>query len=68
MNDFCRLLITFANSLDPGQDRQIVGPDLDPNFNTLILFPKEFFEKVIYNFEKKSADDNKSLKNYPICK
>ena len=29
--DFCRLLITFANSLDPVQARQNVGPDLDPN-------------------------------------
>ena len=28
--DFCRLLITFANSLDPDQARQNVGPDLDP--------------------------------------
>ena len=25
------LLITFANSLDPDQDRQNVGHDLDPN-------------------------------------
>ena len=33
--DFCRLLITFANSLDPDQDQQIVGPDLDPNHLTL---------------------------------
>ena len=29
------LLITFANSLDPDQDRQNVGPDLDPNCLTL---------------------------------
>ena len=29
--NFCRLLITFANNLDPDQDRQNVGPDLDPN-------------------------------------
>ena len=29
--DFCRLLLTFANSLDPDQARQNVGPDLDPN-------------------------------------
>ena len=29
--DFCCLLITFANSLDPDQARQNVGPDLDPN-------------------------------------
>ena len=34
-DDFCRLLITFANSLDPDQDRQNVGPDLD--LNCLIL-------------------------------
>ena len=27
---FRHLLITFANSLDPDQDRQNVGPDLDP--------------------------------------
>ena len=33
--DFCHLLITFANSLDPDQDRQNVGPDLDPNCLTL---------------------------------
>ena len=33
--NFCRLLITFENSLDPDQDRQIVGPDLDPNRLTL---------------------------------
>ena len=29
--DICCLLITFANSLDPDQARQNVGPDLDPN-------------------------------------
>ena len=28
---FCHLLMTFANSLDPDQARQNVGPDLDPN-------------------------------------
>ena len=33
--DFCRLLIIFANSLDPDQARQNVGPDLDPNCLTL---------------------------------
>ena len=30
------------------------------------MFLKEFFEKV--NFEKKSAKDNKSMKNYPACR
>ena len=34
--DFCRLLIAFANSLDPDQDRQDVGPDLGPNRLTLL--------------------------------
>ena len=43
--DTCWLLITFANSLDPDQDWQNVGPDLDPNCLSLIVFLKEFFEK-----------------------
>ena len=44
-----------------------VGLDLDPNcLDTLVVFLKEFFEKV--NYEKKFADDNKSMKNYPACK
>ena len=30
-DDFCRLLIAFANSLDPEQDQQNVSLDLDPN-------------------------------------
>ena len=46
----CCLLITFANSSDPDQARQNVGPDLDPNCLTLMVFLKEFFEKV--DFEK----------------
>ena len=29
--DFSRLLITFANSLDPDQDNHNFSPDLDPN-------------------------------------
>ena len=50
-SDFCCLLLTFANILDPDQDRHNVGPDLDPNRLTL----KEYSEKV--TFENKSADD-----------
>ena len=34
-DNFCCLVITFANSLDPDQDRQNVGPDLDQNSLTL---------------------------------
>ena len=33
--NFYRLLITFANSLDPDQGQQNVGPDLDTNHLTL---------------------------------
>ena len=40
----CSLLITFANSLDPDQDRHSVGPDLDPDHLTLIVFLREFYE------------------------
>ena len=35
------LLTAFANSLDPDQAQQNVGPDLDPN--CLTLLKKEFF-------------------------
>ena len=31
----CHMLITFANSLDPDQDRQNVSPHLGPNCLTL---------------------------------
>ena len=54
------LLITFTNSLDPDQDQQNVGPDLDPSCLTLIVFLKEFFEKV--NFEKVSRRQQKPEK------
>ena len=29
--DFCHLLIIIANRLDPDQEQQSVGPDLEPN-------------------------------------
>ena len=40
---FCRLLVTFENSLDPYQDRQNVRFDLDPKRLTLIVFLEELF-------------------------
>ena len=43
--NFCYLLITYANSLELDQDRQNVGPDLDPNSLTHSV-PVLFFEKV----------------------
>ena len=45
--NFCCLLIIFANSLDPDQDPQNVGPDLDPNCFTL-EFQNLLFEKVSF--------------------
>ena len=43
-----RLLITFAISFEPDQDRQNIGPDLDPikPSDTLIVFLKGFFENI----------------------
>ena len=29
--NFCRLLITFANNLEPGQADKMLGLNLDPN-------------------------------------
>ena len=43
-------MITFANSLEPDQDRQNVGPDLDPNLLTLDSVSERIFERA--NFEK----------------
>ena len=63
--DFCCLLTTFANSLDPDQARH-VGPDLDPNCLIVMVFLKVFFlEKG--NFEK-SSRRQKACKNYSACK
>ena len=41
--DFCRLLITFANGLDPDHTLQNVWPDLDPNCLTLMVSLKGLF-------------------------
>ena len=41
---FCYLLISYTISLDPDQARQNVGPDLDPNCLTLMVFSKEFLK------------------------
>ena len=56
----------FCEQLDPDQDRQNVGPDLDPNcFDTLMVFLKEYFEKV--DFEK-NQQTTKNMQNYPGAK
>ena len=60
LKNFCHLLITFANSLDPDLAWQIAGPDLSPKlFGTLMVFLKEFFEYVNL---KIAADNKKACK------
>ena len=46
--DFCCLLITFANSLDLGQEGHSVAPDLDTNCLTILqCFWKNFMRRLI---------------------
>ena len=53
----------FENSLDPDQARHNVGPDLDPSCLTLWWYSSKNFRKKL--ILKKSADNNKSMKNHP---
>ena len=56
----CRLLITFANSLDPDQAWHSVRPELDPNYLTLWWYSwnnfskKSILEKKISRRQKKT--------------
>ena len=50
----------FCNSLDPHQARQNVGPYLDLYCLKLMVFLKEFFEKV--DFEKNQQMTKKAGK------
>ena len=43
----CCLLTTIANSLDPDQDPENVGPDLDPNCLSLTHFLKKLILKKV---------------------
>ena len=57
-------LLTFANSLDPDQARQNIGPDLDRNCLTLRWYSwKNFFRKSW--FWTKISRRQKNMKNYP---
>ena len=58
-NDLSSCLITVLTSLEPDQDQQNIGRDLDPNRFTL----KEFLKKKNW----KKVSDNKSMKFYPAC-
>ena len=52
--DFCFLLIVFTNSLDPGQYRQNIGPELDtersPSSDSVSV---RAFEKVNFDVDIK---------------
>ena len=37
----------FSNNLDPDQDQQNIGPDLDPKCLKLVVFLETFSEKLI---------------------
>ena len=55
--EICRLLITFANSLDQYQDQQNVGPDLDPN----CLCRTHFLKKLILKKVSRRQGKHKKL-------
>ena len=60
----CRLLLTFANSLDPDQAQHNFQSYLEPKMvDTQMVF---FFLKK--KSKKKSEDNNNKMKNYPACK
>ena len=62
--DFCRLLMTFANSLDPDQDRQHFGPGLTQPvcpFDTLNVF------LVKKSNLKEVSRRQQRHRNYPSC-
>ena len=70
----CLLLVTFANSLYPGQHRQnacpdldSTGPDLDPKYFTPWLWCSWKKSKRLI-LKEKSADGNKCMKNHQVCK
>ena len=59
--DICRLLITFANSMDPNQARQNGGHDLGAMLiDTQNVFLRDSFENVCL---LKSAEDKENAQH-----
>ena len=56
--DFCRLLLTFANSLDPDQARQNVGFDL---ISTRLYAKKNHFENGIFEKHQQTSKHETQL-------
>ena len=65
-SNFCCLLLIFPNSLNQDQDRQTVCSDLIKTIRHSDSVPERYFLKRL--ILKKSADANKSMKIYPVCK
>ena len=66
--NFCHLLITFANSLDPVQDRQNVGSDLDPNGGMLTVWGNlKQYAKSILSILNINCRHKKSLPDDKFC-
>ena len=51
--------LVWLCGLDPDQDQQNVGPDLDPNHFDSVSIPKKMLWKS--EFWKESAGNNKSM-------
>ena len=56
--------MAFANSLDPYQACLNIEPNRNPNFLTLMVFLKEYFDF----FLKKYQRTTKTMQNFPACK
>ena len=54
-------------SISQGQGQNI-WPDLDLNFDTLMVFLIFFSKTLNLKKKKKTAGDNNSMRNYPTCK
>ena len=66
--NFCCLLTTFANSLDPDQDRQNVGSDLDTNFlKKLILKLEPSSESILLTIPRRCFFCGSFLLVYASC-
>ena len=70
-DNFCHLLISFTNSLDPDQDRQNVGPDLEHN-RLKYYYTEIFFEKVIFSLNvNRGQQEHERIPNmerlYYVC-
>ena len=58
----CRPLMTLANSLDPDQANLTSGRTGSKLFDILLIFLKEFFQKVNFEIINRVTDGKKARK------